>query len=498
MSRSCYSNTDVFNLEDGRDIYAIGDIHGDFRAMLICLRDCCKVIERVGEFDPNVEDANLIKCLESESLICDYGYRWVPRNNSFVVFLGDLIDNNRDIKGVDKKPIEYPFEEVKICLFINEMKKQAFENGGYIISLLGNHDFINLFPFNGVSTDESYKFIDIYTTGYAKSIKTEGGQEREKIFNIDVLGHKLLCDCWTGIFVQINDFIFTHAGFGKDIIALNSKGNKYIDILDHSLFNLNQLKIYNKIIRNLVALKSQFRYSEAESRNEILEILQNRNVADPKIVYDVNSSPKVNRVYCETIQKVFRDYDSDSRYLRLVVGHSPQFSSAPDKVFSSKARRPVTTFMTHHRDKENRTVILTFPAEISEYNSSLGAYDDLTNLYGITMDCSMNSENSMHAIYRLDVGMANTFDIAFEDNEKYTKIKERSERFEDPEEFLLTYFASNIKARCPQVLHIHIINSERHEYNVEIIRSTVRNTLIHQKRGPLQPDFPIELIRGFT
>jgi hypothetical protein len=505
------SDVDVLNLEDGRDIYAIGDIHGDFRAMLICLRDCCKVIEKTsGKFDPNKEDKEIRTiledvdfsktCVDFENFVCDFGYRWIPKNNSVVVFLGDLIDNNR-IKDVTKLPNEFPFEEVKLCLFLKDLKKQALFNGGLLINLLGNHDFINLFSFDGTNFDYGNEYIKLYTSKYGRSSEI-GEYDRTRYFGVDVLGNELICSGWTGIFIQINDFIFTHAGFGKKIITLNDEGTSYMDIYDHSRFNLEQLKAYNKIIRRLVEFKTQFSLANAKIRTDILAILEDREIASLDIINDVNSSKPTENVYCSTIRKVFRDYDPTSpdegRNLRIVVGHTVQATLIYNKLMYPKKSYKFSTFINQRRDPDNRVVVLSFPTEISEYKPLLGIYDSFTNLFGITMDCSMNDEKSAHAIYRLDVGMSAGFDLS---PTQINKVKIQASKHSTDEKtkknYEMLFYSSLIKTRSPQVLHIHINNFKHHDYTVEIIRSSIKNTLIHQSRDGSQVDFPKDLMVGF-
>jgi len=64
------------------NIYSIGDIHGDMMALIICLRDCAKVIKkREGMlFDSNTFDPDLhnlmIKPVSDPTYKDDLNYEW--------------------------------------------------------------------------------------------------------------------------------------------------------------------------------------------------------------------------------------------------------------------------------------------------------------------------------------------------------------------------------------------------------------------------------------
>ena len=105
-------------------IYAIGDIHGDIMPLIICLRDCCKVIKKKDgynyiqtEIDKDL-DSNMLKEWNDSTYVDDLNYIWIG-GDSNVVFCGDLLDNVRG--PIYKKPQEYPFEEARIFKFINSI-----------------------------------------------------------------------------------------------------------------------------------------------------------------------------------------------------------------------------------------------------------------------------------------------------------------------------------------------------------------------------------------
>jgi hypothetical protein len=89
------------------NIFAIGDIHGDVRALIICLRDLCHVIKstQVTEKDLRIrEDGYMVDMLSRDVPLDDrlydqtLGYKWIG-GDSIVVLNGDLLDNLRVQSG---------------------------------------------------------------------------------------------------------------------------------------------------------------------------------------------------------------------------------------------------------------------------------------------------------------------------------------------------------------------------------------------------------------
>lgn len=62
------------------------------------------------------------------------------------------------------------------------------------------------------------------------------------------------------------------------------------------------------------------------------------------------------------------------------------------------------------------------------------------------------------------------------------------------EEYIELFLISMMKSRCPQVL---MFEKSADRYNTKIIRSTLKNTLIHQKRIH-QDDYPDSIVSEFV
>jgi len=102
----CFHTPDVIKLHADQKLYALGDLHGDFEVMWYSLH--------------------------AADLIDDNG-DWTG-NDSIVIQLGDMCDGAR---GVNRVP--YAGERF-IINFLKNLHLQAVEEGGMVITMLGNHD----------------------------------------------------------------------------------------------------------------------------------------------------------------------------------------------------------------------------------------------------------------------------------------------------------------------------------------------------------------------
>jgi len=208
-------------LPDANHIIVIGDIHGDYELVLKILK-FSKVID---------DDLN-----------------WIG-GDIIIVQLGDQIDSLRPSK---KNNINLEANDIKILKFFNELNKKAEKSGGKVISLLGNHEIMNVL---GDFRYVSKKDID-YFKNY-KDLKTgkvfkNGIDGRKYAFSIgNEYANLLACTRYSAII--IGEFLFIHSAvlenFAKQfsIHKINTIVRKWL---------LNELKIQseiadlNKIISN--------------------------------------------------------------------------------------------------------------------------------------------------------------------------------------------------------------------------------------------------------
>lgn len=114
-----------------REIFFIGDIHGDYLALFT-------VLAKTG----CVRQDPILKTLQ-----------WVPKHKVGIVFTGDLVDRWRP--GWSKQDPRYAditasigedaYDEMRIEKTINDLAMAAEQSGGLILRLVGNHEFVNRF-----------------------------------------------------------------------------------------------------------------------------------------------------------------------------------------------------------------------------------------------------------------------------------------------------------------------------------------------------------------
>ena len=117
-------NSDIRVNSDKR-IVVFSDIHADFHALLIALRDCAKVIRKKNIIDDLEYQLNL-NLNNTTEYIDDLGYEWVSDCDTYVVLVGDIIDGSRGydknfiakkINGIETTIHDYPQIELKILKY---------------------------------------------------------------------------------------------------------------------------------------------------------------------------------------------------------------------------------------------------------------------------------------------------------------------------------------------------------------------------------------------
>lgn len=157
ISKSVYSKKDR--------VLVIGDLHGDYK----------KTIELFNKL--NLINENNKWCAK-------------PRN-TFIVQLGDQVDGGGRGLGETEG-------ELKLINFMEDINEQAMRVGGAVISLIGNHEIMNM--------------IGDFRFASQKDIDEVGGIEiRRKIFKPGGdLFNKL--SCTRNVVVKIGSWVFVHAG----------------------------------------------------------------------------------------------------------------------------------------------------------------------------------------------------------------------------------------------------------------------------------------------
>ena len=174
---SCMSTPpSVLSVNNTRRIVAIGDIHGDFNALLIALYKA-KVIDLKGHW--NGGDTKVIQVGD----LLDKGGRGVPE------------DEGKDCKDDS---------EWRIILFLEYLNKEAKKDDGAVFILIGNHEIMN---FRG-----DMRYTTSATMAYFGGLKN-----RTEIFKRGgIISQKIAC--MTNTIMRLGDWVFVHAGITADIM----------------------------------------------------------------------------------------------------------------------------------------------------------------------------------------------------------------------------------------------------------------------------------------
>lgn len=453
---------------NGQNIYAIGDIHGDIRALIICLRDCCRVIKKKSEFEFSQKeiDKNMLKLINLKTIdspyVQDLNYEWCG-GNSIVVTLGDLIHPARGsyVKN------EYPYEELKIYLFLNAIHEQAINQGGKIIKLLGNHEFVDIVDnYDGI---RNYYGNNCRTpeTQYLDLIHNSTVIKRPKLFKVGNYGCEVISKYGVGILVKINDFVFNHAGgitFGSltgndTVYFFNTSETKRLDYV----YTIDQFKCLNDYINKFFSSGAMPIMGKFDKKT-ILQYIHDTIASRFESYLEKRASGDLDDTKCKRLNNVFEKFckTCDPQNLKLVYGHTMQKPFLYDELYY---------YLDNQVRHDDLGIVTIKPTTLSKHKGKDNYHHSITldcfdNLDATTNEPQTNG-NSKPRIFRLDVSMSSGFDTGV--------------FFKTPPPSFVEKLQS-IKMRCPQILHVWYTNVDSHEFDYEIIRSTLKNTLIHQHR----------------
>jgi hypothetical protein len=188
----------------------IGDIHGDIKRFKNILLDA-KIINN------NIE--------------------WIAEpQNTIVIQMGDQIDSLNRVENNDWEVIE----DLEMIKFTDLLDKIANAKGGKVISIIGNHEFMNI--------------LGNYTYVSAKSI-ANNVKRRIELFKPGGQLSKILSD--RPIIIKIGSLLFCHAGltvshmfvlqkYNKDIFYLNKLWKLFVNT--NNINNSEDSEIFSKII----------------------------------------------------------------------------------------------------------------------------------------------------------------------------------------------------------------------------------------------------------
>ena len=248
-------------------IIAIGDIHGDFDALLKSLLKA-GVINHRGE--------------------------WTG-GKTVVVQLGDVLDRGGRSSGIESNN---DLEEVQVLYYLYRLNRKAKETGGAVISLIGNHELMNM--------------LGDFRYASANHIGGLGGVEsRKKLLRPGGrLAKKIACNS-LGI-VKVGDWVFVHGGLlPEHIQSMIDDPHGQTDLAKYSLDRINRL--VRGILLGEISLNS---ISPEEE-----DILFGRDGIFWTRKYSKGIPSQAN---CEMAYQTMSMLQMNRNHGGIVIGHTPQ------------------------------------------------------------------------------------------------------------------------------------------------------------------------------
>ena len=214
----------------------IGDIHGDIKRLKTILIDA-KIINN------NIE--------------------WIAEpHNTVVVQMGDQVDSlNRDESIAEWEVLD----DVEVIYFTNLLDKFAQSKGGRFISIIGNHEFMNVIG--------NYSYVS------SKSMANNENKRRELFKAKGVLSPIL---SKRPIVLKIGELFFCHAGLTTKHLELLKKYDKDISYINRIWKNFvlhgNVLKEDKEIFDNILLDYNGILWTrELDNQNDLNEMLKSIN-----------------------------------------------------------------------------------------------------------------------------------------------------------------------------------------------------------------------------
>lgn len=293
-------------------IYVLGDVHGDLLATVESLKIAGLI----------TIDCNPLK-VDNQRLVNNVNW---SGGTSYLVQMGDQIDRTRP-ENWDTNQITtdnaYHDEgsDLKIMELFDKLGYQAQRVGGGVISLLGNHELMNVAgDFRYVSTQEFKEFGNKYRDQYKhlsynkSSDFPYGYWERKFVFKPGGLIAKRMARNRKGV-VQIGKWVFVHGGFvPESALKYSIKDINYIisQYLEGSKDPIIKSK-YNDIFNNNDSDVSpfwsrKFGYPEEDDRDSFVKTIHALNYKN-------------------------NDSNQNEAAKGMIIGHTPQFFN--DKAINS-------------------------------------------------------------------------------------------------------------------------------------------------------------------
>ncbi len=233
-------------------MYVIGDIHGDLKAFIYCLRLA------------NVIDRKL---------------NWIG-GNAHVIQIGDIFDRKPRLRYTNDEDSEF-----KICALMLKLQYQSYKANGGFHCVLGNHELMNIMGiYDYVSEEGMNHFI-------------RNNSSRNEYFKVGNPFAKYLACTWNPV-IKIGDYVFCHGGISPKIAKKYSIEDINLIMRDYLYGNkIHEKKDYFKelfIQQNSVLWNRDFS-TNSNNSFKINEVLRSLNAKHMVVGHTIQSNGITSR-----------------------------------------------------------------------------------------------------------------------------------------------------------------------------------------------------------
>jgi hypothetical protein len=271
----------IFKIDNqNKNVYVIGDIHGDYQVFIHCLVDLCKsctITELINDKENNYKNREFIS--------------WKDECSDVIVFCGDIIHRKRFTDHV----LDDECSDVFMLETLLRLKEEAIKNKGDILIILGNHEIMNILQPNE----------NTYTSDMNLSKNIEYFENKENI-------NKLINNSYA--WIKINDALIAHGGLCSD----------YLDYLEKKEIYKNGDEVIEFINENFRRYFIDFDYNNIDKKDISYFLF---------IDYDFDNKKKHNLFWCREWGYNTIDCDEFKNILekikcnKMIIAHCPQFLS---------------------------------------------------------------------------------------------------------------------------------------------------------------------------
>jgi len=215
-------------INENQRIIVIGDIHGDIKRFKTILKD---------------------------SMIINDNFEWIANPpNTIIIQLGDQIDSQNRLTDENWEILN----DYEMIYFTEHLNNIARVKGGFCISLIGNHELMNIIG--------DFSYVSDFSLS----------NERRDLFKT-MTGSLALILAKRPLVIKIRDLMFSHAKIEKrhlDILKKNNKDIFYINYIWKNFLENNKVAIEDKeIFDNIILGSNGILWNRSNNNKNETEIL---------------------------------------------------------------------------------------------------------------------------------------------------------------------------------------------------------------------------------